>query len=54
LLHGQPAKLLLVATGNISDRDLEQLVVPLIPRIVTNFAQHSFLELGQSGVVVRE
>src|SRR5436190_3803203 len=33
LLHGRPAKLLLISTGNISNRDLEALV-PLIPDIV--------------------
>lgn len=30
LLQSRPAKLLLVSTGNISNRELEQLVVPLI------------------------
>jgi predicted nuclease of predicted toxin-antitoxin system len=54
LLHGQPKRLLLVTSGNISNRDLEQLVVPLIPLIAMDFAQHSFLELGQSGIVIRQ
>lgn len=53
LIAGRPAKLLLVSTGNISNRDLEALVVPLIPDIVREFATHAFLELGQSGVVIR-
>lgn len=53
LLSGQPAKLLLVTTGNISNRSLEQLMVPLIPSIVASFQQHSFLELGRSGIVIR-
>jgi predicted nuclease of predicted toxin-antitoxin system len=53
LLSGQPAKLLLVTTGNISNLALEQLMVPLIPRIVAEFQQHSFLELGQSGIIIR-
>jgi predicted nuclease of predicted toxin-antitoxin system len=53
LLIGQPAKLLLVTTGNISNRELEQLMVPLIPLLVTHFQQHSFLELGQSGIIIR-
>lgn len=53
LLHGRPAKLLLVSTGNISNRDLEALVVPLIPDIVREFATNSFLELGPGGLVVR-
>jgi predicted nuclease of predicted toxin-antitoxin system len=53
VLRGRPAKLLLVSTGNISNRDLEALVVPLIPAIVHEFQTHSFLELGQAGIVVR-
>src|SRR5262249_23644861 len=53
VLHARPAKLLLISTGNISDRDLEALMLPLIPGIVREFQTHSFLELGRSGIVVR-
>jgi predicted nuclease of predicted toxin-antitoxin system len=53
LLRGRPAKLLLISTGNISNRDLEALVVPLIPDIVREFQTHSFLEPGRAGIVVR-
>jgi predicted nuclease of predicted toxin-antitoxin system len=53
LLSHEPSKLLLVTTGNISNRALEQLVVPLIPRIVADFQQHNFLELGPSGILIR-
>src|SRR3954447_24771196 len=53
ILRGRPAKLLLISTGNISNRDLEALVVPLIPDIIREFGSHSFLELGRAGIVVR-
>jgi predicted nuclease of predicted toxin-antitoxin system len=53
LLRGRPAKLLLISVGNISNRDLEALVVPLIPDIAREFQTHSFLELGRSGLVIR-
>ncbi|MBX9585155.1 MAG: DUF5615 family PIN-like protein [Gemmataceae bacterium] len=53
LLRGRPAKLLLISTGNISNRDLEALLVPLIPDIIREFGTNSFLELGRSGLVVR-
>ncbi len=53
LLRGRPAKLLLISTGNISNRDLEALMVPLIPDIVLEFQMHAFIELGQAGIVVR-
>jgi predicted nuclease of predicted toxin-antitoxin system len=52
-LHGQPSKLLLVATGNISNRELELVMVPLIPDIIREFQTNSFLELGRAGIVVR-
>jgi predicted nuclease of predicted toxin-antitoxin system len=53
VLHARPARLLLVSTGNISNRDLETLTVPLIPDIVREFQTHLFLELGRAGIVVR-
>jgi predicted nuclease of predicted toxin-antitoxin system len=53
VLNARPAKLLLVSTGNISNRDLEALVVPLIADIVREFQTNSFLELGRSGIVIR-
>src|SRR5690349_2451334 len=49
LLSGRPAKLWLVSTGNISNRELEVLMVRVIPDIVREFQTHSFLELGRSG-----
>jgi predicted nuclease of predicted toxin-antitoxin system len=53
LISARPAKLLLVSTGNISNRELEQLVVPLIPTLVAEFQTHAFLELGRTGVTIR-
>lgn len=53
LLHARPARLLLVSTGNISNRDLEALFVPLIPDILREFQAHTFLELGRTGIAVR-
>src|SRR5580692_4647073 len=45
LLRGRPSKLLLISTGNIGNRGLEALLVPLIPDVVREFQTHSFLEL---------
>ncbi|MGV2333795.1 MAG UNVERIFIED_CONTAM: DUF5615 family PIN-like protein [Planctomycetaceae bacterium] len=53
LLSGTPPKLLLISTGNIRNSDLESLIVPLIPDLVRQFAEHSFLELGIAGLVLR-
>lgn len=53
LLQGRPPKLLLISTGNISNKDLEALLSPLIPDIIREFGSHSFLELDQDGIIVR-
>ena len=53
LLRGRPSKLLLISTGNISNRELEALLVPLLPDIVREFQSHSFLEMGRTGLVIR-
>jgi predicted nuclease of predicted toxin-antitoxin system len=53
LLRGLPLKLLLISTGNMSNRDLEALLVPLIPDMVREFGTHAFLEVGPTGIVVR-
>jgi predicted nuclease of predicted toxin-antitoxin system len=53
LLRNRPAKLLLISTGNISNRDLEALATPLIPDIIREFQTHLFLELGRTGLVIR-
>lgn len=53
LLSAKPARLLLVSTGNVSNRELEKLLIPLIPVLVGEFQTHSFVELGRTGIVVR-
>jgi predicted nuclease of predicted toxin-antitoxin system len=49
LLRGRPPKLLLISTGNISNKDLEAL----IPDLVRGFQSNSFLELGRAGITIR-
>lgn len=53
ILRGRPAKLLLISTGNASNRELEEFLVPPIPDIVRGFRTHSFLEVGRAGSVIR-
>jgi predicted nuclease of predicted toxin-antitoxin system len=53
LLHGRAAKLLLISTGNISNRELEALMIPIISDIVRELRLHSFLELWHRGITVR-
>ena len=53
ILRGRPAKLLLISTGNLSNRDLKALMVPIISAIIRELRTHSFLELGRSGIIIR-
>ena len=53
LLHGRPHRLLLIATGNIANAELQTLLVSLLPDISQGFTLYQFLELGRNGLVVR-
>jgi predicted nuclease of predicted toxin-antitoxin system len=53
-LLGRPRKLLLISTGNITNAELESLLVPLVPQIVQALENSSLVELGRSGLAVRE
>jgi predicted nuclease of predicted toxin-antitoxin system len=53
LLRKRPPKLLLISTGNITNRELESLLKPLILDIARELATHSFLEVGRAGILVR-
>jgi predicted nuclease of predicted toxin-antitoxin system len=51
-LAGQPFKLLLISAGNISNADLERLLIPQIPSIVSAFQTHDYIELTPSALVI--
>ena len=53
LLQGRPAKLLLISTGNISNYQLEQLLIPLINELSKELDKHSFIELSPAGIIIR-
>jgi predicted nuclease of predicted toxin-antitoxin system len=44
----RPYKLLLVSTGNISNRELERLFQQNLAAIVAGFATHDFIELNRT------
>lgn len=52
VLMRQPEKLLLISTGNITNADLEALVVPNLPLIAGSFMTHYFIELTRSALIV--
>jgi len=52
LLSNEPYKLLLISTGNISNKDLEALCTPQIPTIVATFQTHDYVELTNTALIV--
>lgn len=47
MLKRRPARLLLISTGNISNRELETLVRARLPDVEAAFASSSFIELDR-------
>lgn len=52
LLRGMPRRLLVVATGNITNNDLLELFVERLTEIETAFGAGSYVELLRDAVVV--
>ncbi len=48
LLHRHPKKLLLISTGNISNQDLETVVLKYLPDAVRALNSHDFVEMGRT------
>lgn len=46
-----PAKLLVISTSNISNAELETLLLAQLPAIVTAFAANDYLELTRSALI---
>ena len=51
LLRHEPYKLLLVATGNITNNELERLFQQNLEQIVRGFEQYDFIELGRTALI---
>ena len=51
LLSDRPHKLLLIATGNIGNADLEDLFVAQIPTIAKAFESYDYLELTHTNLI---
>lgn len=52
LLEGQPYRLLLISTGNISNRELEALFLPQLPAITEAFETSKFVELTRTALII--
>ena len=53
LLFGQPGKLVLVSTGNITNAELESLLLPNISAIVAALQTTSYVEVTRTALIVR-
>ncbi len=52
LLRKEPCKLLLISTGNIRNRDLEELFLRNAPTLAALLKSHTFVELGRDFITV--
>lgn len=52
VLYRRPPKLLLISTGNISNSQLEALLLPAVPALVDAFASASFVELNRTSLII--
>jgi predicted nuclease of predicted toxin-antitoxin system len=52
LVQGTPYKLLLVSTGNISNANLEAILLPQLDRIVEALAERRFVEITRDTIIV--
>jgi predicted nuclease of predicted toxin-antitoxin system len=53
LLRGTPARLLIVATGNIGNQELTALLLRVLPELNRQFETHVLIELSRKALVVR-
>lgn len=51
-VRNRPARLLLISTGNISNSDLEQILMKNLSRIIAEFEEYRFLELTRTSLIV--
>lgn len=52
LISGSPPRLLLISTGNISNKQLITLIEKHLPLIVSALEEENLIELNEKGVVV--
>jgi len=53
LLTSNPAKLLLISPGNISNCRLQAIIESHLATIIQEFQTHNFLDLGHNGLIIR-
>lgn len=54
LVSGQPRRLLLIATGNIANIQLESLIRNTLPNLVNSLEESHFVELGRENIILHD
>lgn len=54
LLKDQPQRLMLVATGNIGNAKLSQLIRRVLPEVVKAFDTARYVEINQDSIIIHE
>lgn len=54
LIERQPYKLLLVTTGNITNKELEILFLPILDQLLNLFERHFYIELSRNDIIVHQ
>ena len=52
VIRGEPYKLLLISTGNITNRELEAILLKNIAPIKEVFLQHHFVEISRDTITI--
>jgi len=54
MVTGRPPKLLFIATGNISNDELERLIQANLKKIEEAFEEYQFIEIGREVIAIHE
>jgi predicted nuclease of predicted toxin-antitoxin system len=54
LLRNQPQRLVLIATGNISNAKLGQLIAAALPAVVEAFGTARYIEISHDSMIIHE
>lgn len=54
LLKNQPRRLMLLATGNIGNSELNQLIMKMLPAVIEAFEKSRYIEINHHSMVIHE
>ncbi len=54
ILFRRPQKLVVIATGNIRNTELESIIISVLPAMITALATNSYLEITRQALIIHE